>query len=97
MNPRHALAATAMALAACTTSGPESPAPGMTTEQVPMASSPVTDKDELVCELRPVTGSRISARVCMTREDRDRLQDSAQNSLEEFKGQAAVAGAPQGQ
>jgi len=94
MNQRHVMAAMfLLGIAACTTSGPESPAPEVGTdgvkEQVGVSeattATTIADDDELICTKERVTGSRIPTKVCLTRAERARIQEIAQASFEAAK------------
>jgi hypothetical protein len=104
MNRRHVVAIAFLGIAACTTSGPESPVPGATAEtsvitsdaaegeaegvieQVGVSEAPVettiADSEELICTKERLTGSRIPTKVCLTRAERDRIRQVAQDNFE---------------
>jgi hypothetical protein len=88
MNRRHVVAIAFLGIAACTTSGPESPVPDVKaeTEQVGVSDAPVdttvADGDELICTKERLTGSRIPTKVCLTRAERDKIRKVAQDNFE---------------
>lgn len=73
-----------LGLAACTTSGPESPAPDAPKEAV-ATNVDAADDDTLYCRKERLTGTRIPTKVCMTRAERDRLQEVAQGNMEAIR------------
>jgi hypothetical protein len=90
MNRRYVVAIAVLGIAACTTSGPESPVPGAKAEgvieQVGASEAPVettiADGDELICTKERLTGSRIPTKVCLTRAERDRIRKVSQDNFE---------------
>jgi hypothetical protein len=86
MNRRYIVAVAFLGLAACTTSGPEAPAPGASNEAVATsADENAADDDTLYCRRERLTGSRIPTTVCMTRAERDSLQEVAQGNMEAIR------------
>ena len=103
MNRRHVVAIAFLGIAACTTSGPESPVPGAKAEtsvitsdategvieQDGVSEAPVettiADGDELICRREKLTGSRIATTVCLTRAERDKIQEDSQSYIEAGK------------
>jgi len=109
MNRRHVVAIAFLGIAACTTSGPESPVPGAKAETSVITSDPtategeaegvieqdgvseapvettVADGDELICRREKLTGSRIATTVCLTRAERDKIQEDSQSYIEAGK------------
>ena len=88
MNRRYVVAIAFFGIAACTTSGPESPVPDVKaeTEQVGVSEAPVEttieDPNEMICIREKLTGSRIKTKVCLTRAERDRIRQVAQDNFE---------------
>ena len=115
MNRRHVVAIAFLGIAACTTSGPESPVPGATAETSVITSDPtategeaegvieqagvseapvettIADGNELICTREKLTGSRIKTEVCLTRAERERLQEEAQAYIEASKRKPAAS------
>ena len=105
MNRRYVVAATFLGIAACATSGPESPVTDAKAETSVITSNPtaaegvieqvevpeapmettIVDKDELICTKERLTGSRIPQRVCLTRAERERIQEEGQGFIEAAK------------
>ncbi len=106
MNRRHVVAIAFLGIAACTTSGPESPVPGAKAETSVITSDPtategeaegvieqvgaseapvettIADSYELICTKERLTGSRIPTKVCLTRAERERIREVAQDNFE---------------
>jgi hypothetical protein len=113
MNRRHVVAIAFLGIAACTTSGPESPVPGAKAETSVVTSDPtategeaegvieqdgvseapvettIADGDELICTREKLTGSRIATTVCLTRAERDKIQEDSQSYIEGSKRKPA--------
>ena len=109
MNRRHVVAIAFLGLAACTTSGPESPVPAAKAETSVITGDPtspegkadgvieqvgvseattattIDDDDELISTRERLTGTRIRTTVCLTRAERERIQEIAQSSFEASK------------
>jgi len=111
MNRRHVVAIAFLGIAACTTSGPESPVTGAKAETSVITSNPtaaegvieqvgvpeapmettIADEDELICTKERLTGSRIPTKVCLTRAERERIQEEAQGYIEASKRKPAAS------
>ena len=63
-------------------------------EQVGVSDTTVettaADGDELICTKERLTGTRIPTKVCLTRSQRDRIQDEAQNNFEAERRKAGA-------
>ena len=111
MNRRHVVAIAFLGIAACTTSGPESPVPGAKAETSVITSNPtaaegaieqvgvseapmettIADENELICTKERLTGSRIPTKVCLTRAERERIQEESQGYIEASKRKPAAS------
>lgn len=58
-------------------------------EQVDVQEAPiettVADEDELICTREKLTGSRIATKVCLTRAEREKMQEDAQGFMDGAK------------
>ena len=87
---RHVVAMAFLGIAACSTSGPESSVPEANAvgvlEQVGAAETPVEkadlDPDDMICTREKLTGTRIPTKVCLTRRERERLQEVAEDNMQ---------------
>lgn len=98
MNAHWVVMVAFLGIAACTTSGPGSPEPGVqadnpsaaaATDPAAVPTSPgamdIADEDSVYCRKEKPTGTRIAKTVCMTHAERQRIRDASQFNAESAK------------
>jgi hypothetical protein len=94
------LAAALTMLAANDASNPAAappPKPAASAAPSAPAAKPADDPDKVVCREEPVTGSRFTRRICMTKaewDDHEKQSHDLMNHLDQQSGAAGVGGAP---
>ena len=71
MNRYYLLGAIFLAIAACTTQGPERP------ESSAVTASGVADEDTLICKMERPTGSLMRKEICLSADEWDRIEQGA--------------------